>query len=68
MKTVALAQQAGANVNLTWWEGPYPAEEQKRRMVMDDFAATTASTSCTRSSTTTHGSPTVSVAARSLPA
>ena len=39
MNTVALAQEAGANVNLTWWEGPYPAEEQKRRTVMDDFAA-----------------------------
>jgi hypothetical protein len=23
MKTIALAQQAGANVNLTWWHGPY---------------------------------------------
>ena len=23
MRTIALAQQAGANVNLTWWHGPY---------------------------------------------
>jgi hypothetical protein len=23
MSTIALAQRAGANVNLTWWHGPY---------------------------------------------
>ena len=34
MKTVRLAAETGVdNVNLTWWQGPYPAAERKRKMV-----------------------------------
>jgi hypothetical protein len=33
MDTIELAQQAGANVNLTWWgQGPYANEERLRRL------------------------------------
>ena len=43
MDTIELAHDAGANVNLTWWTGPYPHEpqpdhEQKRKALMDGFA------------------------------
>jgi hypothetical protein len=43
MKTIKLAQNAGANVNLTWWKGPFPHAPQKdhakkRKKLMDDFA------------------------------
>jgi hypothetical protein len=43
MSTIELAQQAGANVNLTWWKGPFPHEPQrdharKRKKLMEDFA------------------------------
>src|SRR6478609_8621207 len=43
LSTVRLAGDAGANVNLTWWRGPFPREpqpnhEDKRRQLMDDFA------------------------------
>lgn len=45
MKTIALAQQAGANVNLTWWHGPYfrdpnqPSDEGfLGRVLMERFA------------------------------
>jgi hypothetical protein len=45
MKTIALAQQAGANVNLTWWHGPYfrdpkhPSEEGfLGKQFMESFA------------------------------
>jgi hypothetical protein len=27
MRTIELAQQTGANVNLTWWQGPYASEK-----------------------------------------
>jgi hypothetical protein len=46
MRTIALAQQAGANVNLTWWHGPYfrnpnqPSEEGfLGDVLMERFAA-----------------------------
>jgi hypothetical protein len=43
MSTIQLAHDAGANVNLTWWKGPFPHEPQrdhvqKRKKLMDDFA------------------------------
>jgi hypothetical protein len=43
MSTIRLANEAGANVNLTWWKGPFPHEPQqghlqKRKKLMDDFA------------------------------
>ncbi len=43
MSTIKLAHETGANVNLTWWKGPFPHEPQrdhaeKRRKLMDDFA------------------------------
>jgi hypothetical protein len=43
MSTIRLASEAGANVNLTWWKGPFPHEPQtdhaqKRKQLMDDFA------------------------------
>jgi len=44
MRTIDLADRAGANVNLTWWKGPFPHAPQpghveKRKQLMDDFAA-----------------------------
>ena len=39
MNTIELAQQGGANVNLTWWHGPYPPEPQARKALMAAFAA-----------------------------
>ena len=45
-RTIPLARKAGANVNLTWWHGlgvprlpGYPLDPQKRKQVMDEFAA-----------------------------
>jgi hypothetical protein len=43
MSTLELARTAGANVNLTWWKGPFPHEPesnhaQKRKKLMEDFA------------------------------
>src|SRR5262245_1967251 len=43
MSTIRLAQRAGANVNLTWWKGPFPHHPQRghgerRRQLMEDFA------------------------------
>jgi hypothetical protein len=43
MSTIELADRAGANINLTWWKGPFPHEPQpghaqKRKKLMDDFA------------------------------
>jgi hypothetical protein len=38
MSTVELVQHAGANVNLTWWHGPYPPDPQARKALMGQFA------------------------------
>jgi hypothetical protein len=43
MDTIELANTAGANVNLTWWKGPFPHAPQgdhakKRKKLMEDFA------------------------------
>lgn len=32
MRTIELAQQSGANVNLTWWQGPYANEPRLRQL------------------------------------
>ncbi|MBS2029704.1 MAG: hypothetical protein JST54_17525 [Deltaproteobacteria bacterium] len=38
VKTLQLAQNAGASVNLTWWHGPYPADPTQRAALMTKFA------------------------------
>ena len=59
LSTIELAQQAGANVNLTWWKGPFPHAPQsghaaKRRQLMDDFAEIVAEARASGFSCVTH--------------
>lgn len=59
LATVKLADAAGANVNLTWWMGPFPHDPQpghaqKRKKLMDDFAGIVKEAQASNLSCVTH--------------